>query len=495
MSIDQERSWIQTYTGKKFYPLNPRSEDINLIDIAHALSMQCRFTGHTKRFYCPHPEHRVLTDDMTWTPSGELEAGQGLIAFDEHPIEKGQAGNLRRRFRHGHVVQKVMVKREMISLQLEDGTILKASEEHPWLTTVKSGGNLKWMTCLEIMKDLSMKSGKSQASHLEKMRQRWMQKFMPVWSEPNDYRSGWLAGIIDGEGYLSILNRDGVQMGISQNPGEVLNRIIYELDTLGFEYGISTTGESSTVNLQIKGGWREISRLIGTTKPVRLLSSLKKFIRSGQFCKQMNGDGDLLRIVEAKKIGMDWVAGIETSGHTYLCEGFGAHNSVGEHCYRAAIIHAAVYPNCIHETLWMLLHDAAEAYLIDLAKPVKINMPFYCEAEEKLMAAVCKRFDLHPVMPESVKKIDQLMLAMEARDLMGPLLLGWEAWDTGILTEPKLKSIYDMYRITEYIEHYKNLTDQKIVENYFLDQFCRITHRIYLESEKVGQTVQTEQEN
>jgi hypothetical protein len=43
--------WIQTYTGKKFYPFAPRPEDIDIADIAHALSMQCRYAGHTDRFY------------------------------------------------------------------------------------------------------------------------------------------------------------------------------------------------------------------------------------------------------------------------------------------------------------------------------------------------------------------------------------------------------------------------------------------------------------
>jgi uncharacterized protein len=44
-------NWIQTYTGKKFYPLNPNIEDIDIIDIAHSLSNLCRFTGHSKHFY------------------------------------------------------------------------------------------------------------------------------------------------------------------------------------------------------------------------------------------------------------------------------------------------------------------------------------------------------------------------------------------------------------------------------------------------------------
>jgi hypothetical protein len=43
--------WIQTYTGRKFWPLDPRPEDIDLEDIAYSLSMKCRYSGHCLRFY------------------------------------------------------------------------------------------------------------------------------------------------------------------------------------------------------------------------------------------------------------------------------------------------------------------------------------------------------------------------------------------------------------------------------------------------------------
>lgn len=43
--------WIQTYSLKQFFPLDPRPEDIDIQDIAHALSMQCRFTGHCHTYY------------------------------------------------------------------------------------------------------------------------------------------------------------------------------------------------------------------------------------------------------------------------------------------------------------------------------------------------------------------------------------------------------------------------------------------------------------
>lgn len=44
-------SYITTVTGKHFYPLNPNPDDIDMKDIAHALSLICRANGHFKYFY------------------------------------------------------------------------------------------------------------------------------------------------------------------------------------------------------------------------------------------------------------------------------------------------------------------------------------------------------------------------------------------------------------------------------------------------------------
>lgn len=57
--MERVGDWIQTFTGKRFYPLDPRVDDIDIRDIAHALSMQCRYAGHCNRFYSV-AEHCVL---------------------------------------------------------------------------------------------------------------------------------------------------------------------------------------------------------------------------------------------------------------------------------------------------------------------------------------------------------------------------------------------------------------------------------------------------
>jgi hypothetical protein len=40
-----------TYSGKHFHLLDPTPDEVDRLDIAHALSNVCRFTGHTKDFY------------------------------------------------------------------------------------------------------------------------------------------------------------------------------------------------------------------------------------------------------------------------------------------------------------------------------------------------------------------------------------------------------------------------------------------------------------
>ena len=46
-----QSDWIQTYTGRQFWPLEPRPGDVCIEDIAHSLANQCRFAGHSSQFY------------------------------------------------------------------------------------------------------------------------------------------------------------------------------------------------------------------------------------------------------------------------------------------------------------------------------------------------------------------------------------------------------------------------------------------------------------
>lgn len=69
--------------------------------------------------------------------------------------------------------------------------------------------------------------------------------------------------------------------------------------------------------------------------------------------------------------------------------------------------------------LWGLLHDATEAYLGDMVRPLKLGMPQYREAERKVEECIVKRFHLSPAqMPPEVKEMDNRVLYTERRDLL-----------------------------------------------------------------------------
>jgi hypothetical protein len=58
--------WIETYTGVKFYPFDPRLEEIVAEDMIHAVCHLCRFGGHSRMFYSVGQHsllvYRYLTD-------------------------------------------------------------------------------------------------------------------------------------------------------------------------------------------------------------------------------------------------------------------------------------------------------------------------------------------------------------------------------------------------------------------------------------------------
>lgn len=60
-------SWILTASGKHFNYLDPRGEDIDIIDIAQALANEPRFGGHTRVFY-PVAQHSWLASHIVPAP-------------------------------------------------------------------------------------------------------------------------------------------------------------------------------------------------------------------------------------------------------------------------------------------------------------------------------------------------------------------------------------------------------------------------------------------
>lgn len=63
MSATVTQSFIQTYTRKRFNPFQPQPADICVRDIAHSLSLICRFNGHVVWHYSI-AQHSLMVADL-----------------------------------------------------------------------------------------------------------------------------------------------------------------------------------------------------------------------------------------------------------------------------------------------------------------------------------------------------------------------------------------------------------------------------------------------
>ncbi len=97
----------------------------------------------------------------------------------------------------------------------------------------------------------------------------------------------------------------------------------------------------------------------------------------------------------------------------------------GGHCrfFYSVAQHSVLVSNAVppEHALWGLLHDAAEAYLVDLPRPIKRYSEMgdlYRAIEGRLMKAICYRFMLPVDEPPEVKRADDVLLMTEKRDVM-----------------------------------------------------------------------------
>jgi len=88
-----DSAWIETFTGKKFHILNPQPEEICIRDIAHALSNQCRWTGHVRQFYSV-AEHSIHVSYLSGETS--IERLSGLM----HDASEAYLSDLARPVKH-----------------------------------------------------------------------------------------------------------------------------------------------------------------------------------------------------------------------------------------------------------------------------------------------------------------------------------------------------------------------------------------------------------
>lgn len=116
---------------------------------------------------------------------------------------------------------------------------------------------------------------------------------------------------------------------------------------------------------------------------------------------------------------------IEDIAHalSHICR-FGGHtrvfSSVAAHSVHVCNLLPDKYKFC------GLMHDATEAYLGDVIRPLKLQLPDYKAAENKLWRITANKFGLPTEIPEIVHRADDISLVTEIRDLMPADKSAWE---------------------------------------------------------------------
>lgn len=104
-----------------------------------------------------------------------------------------------------------------------------------------------------------------------------------------------------------------------------------------------------------------------------------------------------------------------------LCR-FGGHcrefYSVAEHSIQVSRLVAQRSGATKEGIAWALLHDASEAYVTDVPRPVKHQIPQYIAIEDAVQKAMAERFRLSWPMPDEVHEADHELLALELRAYM-----------------------------------------------------------------------------
>jgi len=126
---------------------------------------------------------------------------------------------------------------------------------------------------------------------------------------------------------------------------------------------------------------------------------------------------------------------------------FGGHlprfYSVAQH----SILVSVIVPD--EHKLAALLHDASEAYLLDIPRPIKLKLSNYAEIENNLMTMIADMFGFDWPLHESVKHADEVLLQKEWKEIM---LRG---------QDEEFECFSSTHAKQNFLNRFKNLTNDK----------------------------------
>lgn len=276
---------------------------------------------------CLSQEHRVLTDDLRWVPVGDLRAGDRLLAFDEvGGAESGTAS--RRRWQRADVVRSVPRRVECVRVVLANGDEIVTTPEHPWLAGryAYGGQRQSWVASSDLLGSTGL--GATRGHRLGQRQPWYVMRQLDTWTRRHSYDAGWLAGMFDGEGSLSLGVHGSPKLTMYQVDGIVLDKA----ERLLIEMGYATnriprkqeTGRQPVHNLYVTGGFPVLLRALGELRPTRLLD---KWLTLDVSTRTVQAER--VQVVAVEPAGVVDIQEIETTSGTYIGEGYLHHNCYG----------------------------------------------------------------------------------------------------------------------------------------------------------------------
>lgn len=251
--------------------------------------------------YCVAPQTKILTADLRWVEASAVSKGDQLVGFDE--VQKVRSRGSCRCLRVSTVEEVQPVRLPSRRIRFTDGRIVIASDDHCWLT--KSAGhavNTRWRPTLEL---------------------RPGQRVFALTEKPQDvledFDSGWLSGIFDGEGWASPK-----MVGLAQNPGLVMDKARRLLSERGIPFTHRKNRGKKIENVVFNRN-RDQLKLLMLVRPERLISK-RHWVGRG-----MRSDWSRDAFVESVEVlGPQDLCAIQTSTRTFIAEGLASHNCLLE---------------------------------------------------------------------------------------------------------------------------------------------------------------------
>lgn len=254
---------------------------------------------------CLTPDHRVLTADLRYVPLGSVCTGDKLVSFDE---QLGEDGKRSRRYKTGTVEAVKRDIDDVFAVTLSSGKVFKVTGDHLWLAR-KAGTTTQWLRT-----DQMQARNAKGATHVPIL--------FDEWEQASSFDCGWLSGLYDGEGSLYARTTTGgnvMQLTLAQKLGAVLDRAREILATLGHP-STCDVNQRGVAGLRIRGGRREIARLLGILRPIRLLAKFQPELLARMNISQWDA------IEKIEPIGRREIVRIAIDAKTMVVEGYGHHN-------------------------------------------------------------------------------------------------------------------------------------------------------------------------